>query len=99
MAEDILLLYNIVHYDIEMVDSKAVCILYLMNEVKMSKRLQISVSNLTKLLKYMGCKKLRQLVDSTIRCRINKDLKVTHISRMHIESDDWIVAKEVINDA
>lgn len=93
-----ILLYEIVDCDIEILDNKAVCVLYVMNSLRASKRIQMSVSNLTKFLKCMDCQRLEQTIAKTIRCKVNDHLKITHISRMHLDTDEWIVGREVANE-
>ena len=92
-------LNEVVDCDIEILDNKAVCVLYLMNQIREPKRVQVSVSNLTKFLNYMGCQRLKQIIGQVIKCKVNDYFKITHVSRMHLDMEEWIVAKEVTNDA
>ena len=93
-----ILLHEIVDCDIEMLENKAVCILHTMNAMRTPQRLQLSVSNLTKFLKCLGCERLKQVIGQTVRCKVKENFKVTHVSRMHLDVEEWIAVKEVTNE-
>lgn len=91
-----MLLYKIRFADIETAQSKAICVLYLTSEF-IERKIYVSLSNVYKLLNVFNIDRLGNIVNKDIRCRINKQNKITSISQLYLDEEEWIVCKEIDN--
>ena len=53
--------------------------------------------NVYKLLNVFNIDRLGNIVNKDIRCRINKQNKITSISQLYLDEEEWIVCKEIDN--
>ena len=89
-----MLLYKVRFVNIETAQSKAMCVLYLTSEF-IERKVYVSLSNIYKLLNVFNTDKLGNIVNKDIRCRINKQNKITSISRLYLDEEEWIVCREI----
>lgn len=87
-------LYEVAFSDIELIGSKFILCLYLTNVTKNTvvKRVSISASNISKLMKVSDVKSIGELNRKTIRCLINPHREINYISFIE---DNWIICKDI----
>jgi len=86
-------LYEVICSNLELIGSRAVLVIYLGLEGKISKEIHIAISNVAKFLSAFRVKSIVDLNKQMIRCLINPYKEVNYITPM--DPSEWIICKEV----
>lgn len=87
-------LYEVVFSDIELIGSKIILCLYLTDIIKNTvvKKISISSTNISKLMKVSDIQSISELNRKTIRCLINPYREINYISFIE---NNWVICKDI----